>query len=141
MYGEDVVQAIAGMRLAALCLAGYRFTYDVVEGKGAGDFMKLFAFVLQTVIATPTKNYTVLDQKQLLLDMGDVGGVSEIEAVHCHRTACRNTEGLMCWKGPQHCTLMMSKHSASQRQTEIIGSNWPSARYLTGIACVFTEHP
>jgi hypothetical protein len=32
---------------------------------------------LQTVIITPTKNYTVLEQKQLMLDMGDVGGVSD----------------------------------------------------------------
>lgn len=55
--------------------------------------MLLAVAMLQTVIATPTKNYTVQDQKQLLLDMGDVGGVSEWEAVHCHRADCRNTEG------------------------------------------------
>lgn len=44
----------------------------------------------QTIISTPTKNYTVLEQKQLLLDMGDVGGVSGAAAGlasaigHCH---------------------------------------------------------
>lgn len=32
--------------------------------------------LLQTIISTPTKNYTVLEQKQLMLDMGDIGGVS-----------------------------------------------------------------
>jgi hypothetical protein len=31
---------------------------------------------LQVVVVTPTKNYTVEQQKQLLLDMGDEGGVS-----------------------------------------------------------------
>lgn len=31
----------------------------------------------QTVVVTPNRNYTVLEQKQLLLDMGDEAGVSE----------------------------------------------------------------
>jgi hypothetical protein len=36
---------------------------------------------VQTIISTLTKNYTVLEQKQLLLDMGDSGGVSHVELV------------------------------------------------------------
>jgi hypothetical protein len=39
----------------------------------------------QTIISTPTKNYTVLEQKQLMLDMGDVGGVSNWQV---HQTVC-----------------------------------------------------
>jgi hypothetical protein len=32
--------------------------------------------VVQVVVSTPTKNYTAMEQKQLLLDMGDSAGVS-----------------------------------------------------------------
>jgi hypothetical protein len=43
----------------------------------------------QTIISTPTKNYTVLEQKQLMLDMGDIGGVSNWQV---HQTVCMYKE-------------------------------------------------
>lgn len=32
----------------------------------------------QVIVSTPAKNYTIADQKQLMLDMGNTGGVSNL---------------------------------------------------------------
>lgn len=62
--------------------AGWWLRLWASSGVQLSSALNQVCVVAQTVISTPTKNYTVLEQKQLLLDMGDSAGVSQGEPTH-----------------------------------------------------------